>query len=223
MKDIFAVYKPQGPTSRKFLNQVQKISGIKKWGHGGTLDPMAEGILIVAHSSGTKHLFKKDLSEKQYFAKLFLGEESTTDDIEGEKTKINVKNIPSLKDIQKAVEIVEKKEYQVPPLFSAIKVNGEEAYKKMRRGESVILEKRKVDIKKIEIIYFNYPHLDIRVITGRGVYIRSIAKDIGKELSCGAYLSYLKRERVGMYTEKDCINIENGNLLPLGQALKKVL
>ena len=207
MKDVFAFYKPKGVTSRKFLNEIKRATGIKKWGHGGTLDPLAEGVLVVACNKGTKSLFSEKLKEKQYLAEIKLGEKSITDDKEGEKEKVSSK-MPKREEIEKVLFSMIGEIEQMPPLFSAVKVEGREAYKMARKGDLPQLSKRKVFIESIDILSYEHPFLKIRVITGPGVYIRSLARDVGEELSCGAYLYSLLRERVGEFKLKDCINIK---------------
>ncbi len=218
-EDIFPLYKPKGPTSRYFLNAVQKISGMKKCGHAGTLDPLAEGVLVVGCGKGTKGLFLDRFSEKQYFGVIKLGEFSDTDDAEGKKSKVTSSCNPSVKEIEQTLIRMKGSIQQEPPLFSAIKIKGKEAYKLARQGSSFSLKKRTVTVKSIDLVSYEYPFLTLRTVTGPGVYIRSLARDIGKSLSCGGYLYNLKRERVGDFRTEDCLNFENGKILPLKKTM----
>ncbi|MFA6525731.1 MAG: tRNA pseudouridine(55) synthase TruB [Patescibacteria group bacterium] len=202
MNDIVAIYKEKGPTSHDIIYRLRKITGVKRIGHAGTLDPLAEGVLIVGVGrDATKKLGIEVQKEKEYLTTIMLGVTSSTDDEEGEKTSIAVKSIPTQKEVEEAVKSFVGKIKQVPPIFSAVKVQGKEAYKFARKGRTVELEAREVEIKKIEIIDYQWPLLTIKVVSGPGVYIRALGKDIGKKLGVGGgYLKYLKRTRVGEYS-----------------------
>jgi tRNA pseudouridine55 synthase len=211
---IIPIYKKKGPTSRDIVNILKKEIGEKKIGHGGTLDPLAEGVLVVGIGrESTKRLHSEVFNEKEYLATIFLGEKSTTGDREGEKTKGKFQKNIKIKEVEKALEsfvgIIEQK----PPIFSAIKIGGKESYKWARKGIFKETKKRKVEVKKIELLAFRYPFLKIRVITGKGVYIRSLAEDIGERFGCGGYLYSLVRTRVGSFKMEDCYDdIEIRNL-----------
>ncbi len=214
MKEVFAVYKPKNITSREMLNRIQGITGVKKWGHAGTLDPLAQGVLVVGYNKGTKNLFSEQLNEKEYTALILLGKKSETDDKEGRKERVSFKR-PSLEETRTALSSFIGEIYQTPPAFSAVKIKGKEAYKLARKGTPPEMKKRKVFIKENDIILYKYPFIKIRTVTGSGVYIRSLARDLGEKLSCGAYLYDLRRDRVGDFSVKDCVNIENEKLIPL--------
>ncbi len=204
---IVAIYKEKGPTSRDVLNKIKEITGQKKIGHAGTLDPLAEGILVVGIGrESTKKLWKSRFDEKEYLAVIRLGETSTTDDKEGEKRKTKHSGMPGYCAVEKAVFLFLGEIEQIPPRFSAVKIRGKEAYKYARKNLPVKLQSRKALIKEIEIISYRYPLLKIRVITGKGVYIRSMARDIGEILETGGYLFSLKRTRVGSFKEEDCVD-----------------
>lgn len=203
---IFAVYKPKGISSNALLEQMRHATGIKKIGHAGTLDPLASGVLVVGIGrEATKKLGEFVKKEKEYIAKIRLGRESTTDDEEGVKTE-HVVSLPPKKDVIEQIikkcigEIMQK-----PPAYSAVKIKGKEAYKLARKGIGVSLPPRKVEIKEIEILDYEWPYLSIRVVTGSGVYIRSLARDIGNELGTGGYLAELERTRVGDFTKENAI------------------
>src|SRR3989338_3405144 len=209
MENIIGIYKPKGPTSHDIVDHVRKITGIKKVGHAGTLDPLAQGILVVGIGrDATKKLSTIVQKEKEYIAKIFLGEKSTTDDDEGEKIKYEIKKIPTLEDIENALKKHIGKIKQIPPQFSAIKVKGKPAYASARQGKKIELAPREVEIKNIKIIKYSFPFLVIHVTTGSGVYIRALARDIGDILSCGGYLSSLERTRVGEFTKENSYTLE---------------
>jgi len=205
---IIAINKQVGPTSFDIVAKVRKITNTKKVGHAGTLDPLASGVLVVAVGrEDTKKISSIVEKEKEYVAEITLGEESTTDDNEGEKLLIS-SEIPMLEDIKIVILNFIGEIMQVPPQFSAIKIGGQRAYKTARQGLPVELPARPVIVKDIELLEYAYPILKIRVVTGPGVYIRSLARDIGRELGTGAYMSGLIRTRVGEFTIDMALTIE---------------
>ncbi|PIR92998.1 tRNA pseudouridine(55) synthase TruB [Candidatus Falkowbacteria bacterium CG10_big_fil_rev_8_21_14_0_10_43_10] len=210
MSDIFAVYKPKGPTSRQVLNQIQKITRSRKVGHAGTLDPLAEGVLVVGIGrEATKQLATAVQKEKEYLAKIRLGMISSTDDEEGIKKYEGTGQCPvRTENIEKVIKKFVGKIMQTPPVYSAVKIKGREAYKRARKGEEVKMRPRAVEIKKIEILKYKWPYLEIKVVTGPGVYIRSLARDIGRELKTGGYLAGLIRTRVGEFDIKKAVEID---------------
>ncbi len=207
---IIVINKPLGPTSNDVLTQIKKVLGLKKGvGHAGTLDPLASGVLVVGIGKGTKRLQDIVKKEKEYLATIRLGMNSTTDDAEGEKEKIAVKNIPSFKEISQALTFFLGKIQQIPPRYSAIKIKGKKAYQIARAGKKIDLKPRPVEIKSIEILKYQWPYLEIKVVTGPGVYIRSLARDIGKELKTGGYIAELTRTRVGDFHIKDAVEVKD--------------
>jgi tRNA pseudouridine55 synthase len=207
---IFAVYKPKGPTSYDIIRQIKKIVGKEeKIGHAGTLDPLASGVLVIAIGrESTKKISETVKKEKEYIAKIKLGETSVTDDEEGEKTVQQANFKPEREAIERILPEFTGEIMQTPPIYSAIKVKGDEAYKLARKGKEVKLVSRKVLIKNIEIISYEWPYLVLKVVTGPGVYIRSLARDIGKKLGVGGYLADLERTRVGDFTKERAIPAE---------------
>ncbi|MBU1074718.1 tRNA pseudouridine(55) synthase TruB [Patescibacteria group bacterium] len=208
MNKIIGIYKEKGPTSHDVIDRLRKITDIKKIGHAGTLDPLAEGVLVVGIGrEATKQLGNEVKKEKKYSAIVELGMTSTTDDGEGDKTVKKVKSIPTKKQIQDTTKLFEGNIKQIPPIFSAVKVGGKEAYKIARKGKVVELGPRDVEIKKVELIDYRWPLLTIKVTTGPGVYIRSLARDIGEKLGVGGYLKQLKRTRVGEFSESNALTL----------------
>ena len=209
---IIAINKPVGPTSFDIVAKVRKITGIKKVGHAGTLDPLASGVLVLAVGrEDTKRIGGIVAKEKEYMAEVKLGETSSTDDNEGEKTAINDR-IPSAEEISSVINRFIGEINQVPPQFSAIKIGGQRAYKSARKGEVIEMAARPVLIKEIELLDYKYPIIKIRVVTGPGVYIRSLARDIGRELQTGASMSGLVRTRVGEFGIADALTTEEFKL-----------
>jgi len=212
---ILNIYKPKGPTSNDVLNQIRRKLGTKKVGHAGTLDPLASGVLVVGIAEGTKALANIVKDEKEYVADIFLGATSATDDAEGpiyQKTQKQYSDkLENLRmvDVSRALENFIGKIQQTPPLYSAVKVAGKEAYKYARQGKALILKPREVEIKSIEILKYDWPRLTLKVVTGPGVYIRRLARDLGQILGCGAYLADLVRTRVGQFAIEKAMLVEN--------------
>jgi tRNA pseudouridine55 synthase len=209
--NIFAFYKPKGITSNDAVQKVRNIVGRSvRVGHAGTLDPLAQGVLVIAVGrEATKKISEVVKKEKEYIAEITLGFESATDDAEGEKKEIKFSEKPKLEDIKKILPEFIGHIKQTPPIYSAIKISGKEAYKYARQGQVVEMESRDVEIKDIEILEYAWPKLKIKVLTGPGVYIRSLARDIGRKLGVGGYLSFLERTRVGDFKKEDAILMEN--------------
>ena len=204
---IILIDKPAGISS---FGVVAKVRGALKAefghkvkvGHTGTLDPFATGLLILLSGKMTKKsndFLKKD---KTYEATLKLGHTSTTGDPEGEITPRSELQ-PELDIIQSTLQSFIGEIEQTPPAFSAIKINGQRAYKLARKGEEVKIPSRKVTIYSIETLDYKYPELKIRTHVSSGTYIRSLAEDIGKKLGTGAYLTALRRTEIDKYKVED--------------------
>ncbi len=179
-----------------------------KVGHTGTLDPFATGLLIILAGRATKksdEFLKKD---KEYEATVCLGKTSTTGDIEGEITDVSDK-IPTLDAVKTACEKFVGEINQTVPVFSAVKINGERAYKLARKGKEVEMPTRKVTIFSIDILDYTYPKLKIRTHVSSGTYIRTLGEDIGKELGTGAYLTALRRTKIADFDVKNAIKLED--------------
>ena len=201
---LLNVLKPKGITSHDVVDKIRRITKEKKVGHSGTLDPFAEGVLIIAVSrESTKELQKLLKSDKEYIALIELGKESSTGDPEGKITVIKEKINISRKDIEKVLPQFTGEIEQTPPIYSAIKIKGVPAYKLAIKGKTVNLKKRKVTINSIEILSFKSTFLELKIRSSSGTYIRTLSKDIGEKLGVGAYVKELKRTRVGAYSIED--------------------
>ena len=168
-----------------------------KVGHTGTLDPFATGLLVLLIGKGTKRANEFLKLDKKYIATVRLGATSTTGDPEGEVTVVRDVRVPSRVDVEKAVEKFVGETEQKVPSYSAVKINGERAYKLARAGKEVEMPTRKVRIDEIEILDYKWPDLTIRCQVSSGTYIRALGEDIGKELGVGGYLTALRRTQVG--------------------------
>lgn len=208
---ILNILKPKGITSHDVVYKVRKITGEKKVGHGGTLDPQASGVLIVGVGKESTKKLQEVLkgTDKEYEAVVELGKTSSTDDSEGEikTTQEDLSNIDE-KQILETLRSFKGEIEQTPPQHSALKIEGTPAYKLARKGEKVDLAPRKVDIKEIELIELNLPYIKIRTLVSSGTYIRSLARDIGEKLSAGAYLKELVRTSVGEFKLEDALSLE---------------
>jgi tRNA pseudouridine 55 synthase len=186
----------------------QQVGHKVKVGHTGTLDPFASGLMILVTGKFTKKATDFTKMDKSYDAAVVLGKTSTTCDPEGEITSISDR-VPSLDEIENAIECFVGKINQKPPAFSAIKIAGQRAYKLARAGKAVDIPKREVTIYSIKINDYSYPILDITAHVSSGTYIRTLAADIGTKLSTGAYLQALRRTEVGQYSIDDAKSLQD--------------
>ncbi len=218
MDGYLLIDKPVGWTSHdvvaKIRGLIKQQLGIKKpkVGHAGTLDPFATGLLIILVGKYTKRANEFLKLNKSYEFRAKLGEISTTGDLEGEiKTFSN--NTPTLTEMRDVLSSFLGEVEQIPPTFSAIKVNGQRAYKLARKGNKVEMPKRLINIYELKLIKYEYPYLSCICSVSSGTYIRTLAEDIGKSLKTGAYLTNLKRISIGEFSLKMAHKIEENNLL----------
>jgi tRNA pseudouridine55 synthase len=216
MQGLLLVNKPKGWTSFDVVNYVRKIvaniEGKKpkntKVGHTGTLDPQATGLLVLLIGKEyTRRAGELSKLDKTYEVTMKLGEVSTTADEEGEKTAVSG-TVPSEKAVLETLEAFTGQIMQTPPAFSAMKVNGQRAYKLAREGKEVQLEARPVTIYKNELTSYEYPFVKFTSQVSSGTYIRSLVEDLGKHLQTGAYMSDLCRTEVGQYTLDDACQVK---------------
>lgn len=223
------IRKPRGPTSHDIVAMLRKSLGEGKIGHLGTLDPMAEGLLVIAvGAKGLKvvELFSK--LTKEYVAEITLGAVSDTFDAEGRISEVPIKAGWLPPDDSSRIQAVIDDRFigkiaQVPPQFSAIKVGGTRAYRKAQRGEQVEMKAREANINECKVLDYSYPRLRLRVACGSGTYIRSLANDLGESLRCGGYLSALIRTKVGEWKLDDAVAVEGArwaDVIPLKDLLK---
>ncbi|MGB9598655.1 MAG: tRNA pseudouridine(55) synthase TruB, partial [Minisyncoccales bacterium] len=197
------VNKPSGLSSHDLVDRLRKITGIKKIGHGGTLDPFAQGLLILGISREfTKRLSFFQKKDKQYIATLKLGFESDTFDREGKIVKKEVKEIPKIEKIKEVLKSFLGEIEQIPPPFSAKKIKGKKLYQFARKGIFLKRKASKIKIYQISILNYRFPFLKIKVKCSAGTYIRSLAFDLGKKLKCGALLEELIRTKIGSFSIK---------------------
>ena len=188
------------------------LTGISQIGHAGTLDPLAEGLLIILIGQYTKEAQNFVKLSKAYRAVLRLGFESNTHDIDGEIIQRKEFTIPIREDVEIVLEKFRGEISQVPPQFSAIKVKGKKAYKSARSGEEVKLEARIATISNLETIWYKFPILTLDIACSSGTYIRSLARDIGDAIQTGAVVSALRRTAVGNYSLTGASDLKSINL-----------
>lgn len=208
-KKIFGVYKPLGMTSHDVVDWIRKVSGERRVGHAGTLDPLAKGVLVVGVGrEATRELKNAQSEDKEYIAKICLGQVSSTDDEEGDKSATTVDSIPAREEIEKNLLSFRGKILQIPPSYSALKFKGKPAYKYARAGKEIELAGREVMVKEIELLEYAWPHVFLRIVTGPGFYVRALARDLGRNLKTGGYLAGLERTRVGNFTKEKSYALE---------------
>lgn len=206
---IILVDKPDHMTSFGVVARVRRRLSEKagkkmKVGHTGTLDPFATGLMILVIGKECKNAGSYSKLDKVYEATIRLGETSTTGDPEGELTKTSDLR-PSRADIETVLKQFVGDIQQTPPAFSAIKVNGQRAYKLARKGEVVAIPVRTIQIYSIELLDYSYPEVKIRTHVSSGTYIRTLAEDIGVKLGTGAYCSQLRRTKIAAYDVVDAL------------------
>lgn len=210
---IVLINKPEGVTSFKCLNNIKKIVN-KKTGHCGTLDKFASGLMIVLCGRKYTKLNEKFMGlDKTYLAKIEFGKETETLDPEGQI--IATAEIPSLDTIKDNVSKLLGEISQIPPIYSALHVNGKRSYDLARNGVEVNLNPRKIYIYSADIISFNAPYLEIRLHVSKGTYIRSYARDLALLCNSRGYLVSLKRESIGPFSLDDSIDADNIEKLSL--------
>lgn len=202
------VYKPKGMTSHDVVSVIRRATKIKQVGHTGTLDPFATGVLPICVGKATR-LIEYLEDDKEYIATVQFGMETTTYDLEGEIVRTYNKKLAK-SDIVLALKDFEGEIEQLPPIYSAIKVNGKKLYDYARQGQEVEIKPRKVVISKIELLDFNEELQQARIIIAcsKGTYIRSVAYDLGRNLDCGGYLIALERIKAGSFAVANSISLD---------------
>lgn len=200
--------KPLRWTSFDVVKKIRILTRISKIGHAGTLDPLATGLLIVCTGKFTKKINEYMAREKEYTGHFTLGAVTPSYDLETEPVDHKPFEQLSLDDLHEAVKMFTGDILQVPPAHSAIKKDGKPAYLSARKGKEIKLDPRKVTISTYEITAFEPPLVHFRIVCSTGTYIRSLAHDLGQQLGCGAYLSALRRTRIGEFKVEDAITPE---------------
>jgi len=197
--EILLVNKPLSWTSFDVVKKVRNILRIKKIGHAGTLDPLAEGLLILCTGKYTKKIEEIQAQEKEYTGHFTVGQTTPSFDLETEVDATKDYAYLTEEMIRETARRFEGQIDQIPPLYSAVKINGERAYTVARRGDTADIKAKPILIKSFEITQLALPVVSFRVVCSKGTYIRSLARDFGEALGCGAHLSKLVRTRIGEY------------------------
>lgn len=203
------LFKPADWTSFDVVNKCRRITGFRKVGHAGTLDPFAEGVLILGFGTHTKRLDRYKMLDKTYRVDIRLGAETDTQDPTGRiiagKGQGTPPDLQTIKDLlPRFTGTIE----QIPPMYSAKKVRGKRLYTLARKGEIIEREAVSVRIESITLLEYAWPLLRCRIRCGSGTYIRTLAADIGKALNCGAYADKLLRERIGDWGLEECLTLD---------------
>ncbi len=208
--EVLLIDKPLGWTSFDVVRKLKRAGNFKKIGHAGTLDPLATGLLICCTGRMTKQIDEVQAQEKEYTGTLVLGKTTPSFDLERDfDAEFPINHItPEL--LTAAAASLTGRIEQIPPVFSAIKVNGKRAYKKAHqgRGDEVELKARSVEVSVFDLDASRFPEVGFRVVCSKGTYIRSLVRDLGLAVQSGAYLSALRRTRIGNFRVEDALTIE---------------
>lgn len=197
---VLLIDKPLDWTSFDVVKKIRYLIGIKKIGHAGTLDPLATGLLILCTGKQTKSIEQYMADEKEYTGSFTLGQTTDSYDLETEPSSpVDISHL-TVEMLEAAKEEFTGDIEQLPPMHSAIKVDGQRLYKLARKGKTIELKPRSVNISEFEIVKVDLPKVWFRVVCSKGTYIRSLANDFGKTLGVGAHLSALRRTRIGQQT-----------------------
>ena len=223
LSGVLLVNKPTGMTSHDVIDQLRRILDTKRIGHTGTLDPDADGVLLICINQATKVAqFLTDL-DKEYQAVIKLGVTTDTYDRTGRVIKTEENLNISIDEIKKTILSFTGRIQQTPPIYSAIKQNGKRLYQYARANKKVEAKKREVEIKNLEILDIDIPWVHLKIACSKGTYIRSLAFDIGEKLGCGAHLFSLRRTQVGPFRLDQAYSLESLSDIRINGRLEKVL
>lgn len=200
--------KPLGWTSHDVVAKARHLTGIRRIGHGGTLDPLATGLLVLGLGSATKQLDRFVQGDKTYVATVRLGATSTTDDGEGEITESALQEPPAETAVRRALEEMRGPCDQLSPVYSALKTAGKKHYQLARAGKPVEREARPIVIHELALLEYDWPSVRFRCRVSKGTYVRAMARDLGASLGTGGYLEALRREAVGDSRVADAVPID---------------
>jgi tRNA pseudouridine55 synthase len=205
---VLLVDKPLHWTSFDVVRRVRIALDVKKVGHAGTLDPRATGLLIVCTGKETKSFDRYAGLEKEYTGTFRLGIQTPSFDLETAVTENRDSTGVGLDQLLEVVNQFRGKQLQIPPMYSAVKHKGRPLYEIARKGKTVEREPKEVEVSEFEILAFTPPEVDFRIVCSKGTYIRSLVHDVGIRLGCGAVLTALRRTRIGTFSVRDAITVE---------------
>jgi len=206
---VIVIDKPRGPTSMSMVNLIRRRAGKVKTGHAGTLDPLATGVLVLGLGRMTKRLGELMNTVKRYTTVIDLSATTVGHDAETPPIEVEVNKIPTVIELESAVQSFHGTIMQSPPIFSAVKVDGRRAYAAARKGEDVTIDPRPVVVHEISVISYDWPTVTIDIECEKGFYVRSLARDLGKALYVGGYCLEIRRTAVGPFTIEMSIALEN--------------
>ena len=223
VEGVLLVDKPTDHTSHDVVARLRGKLKMKRIGHAGTLDPSATGLLVMLVGKATKASQYLMSVEKEYTGTIKLGEVTNTQDADGEV--LETRPVPefSAEQIQAALASFKGDQYQIPPMFSAIKIDGVPLYKKARNGEDVEREPRFIRVMDYELLRWETPELDFRVRSSKGTYVRTLAHDLGAKLECGGHLKNLRRTASGDLRVEESLPLETLLDMPLPELHQRVL
>ncbi len=204
LEGVLNIDKPTGLTSHDVVNQIRRLIGIRKVGHTGTLDPLATGVMVICVGRATRLAEYVVGQPKTYITEIRLGQETDTYDMEGAIVAQNPVAVTEA-ELESALKQFQGEIKQIPPMYSAIKVEGQPLYRRARKGEVINRAARIVYIERLELLYWQSPLLRLHIECSSGTYIRSIAHDLGQLLGCGGSLSTLRRTAVGRFEVNDAV------------------
>lgn len=202
---LLNINKPAGLSSRRIVDMMERAAGTGRVGHAGTLDPLATGVLVVCVGSATRLIPYVQDQRKAYRAEFLFGQRSDTDDVTGHLSEVVVARPPTYAELDELLPRFRGSIEQVPPAYSAVHVAGQRAYQRARRGHLVKIEPRVVEVYRLELTAYCYPRAEFEIECGSGTYVRSIGRDLGELLGCGAVMSSLVRTQVGPFRLEDAV------------------
>ncbi len=220
---ILLIDKPAGCTSHDVVDRVRRKLKMKRIGHAGTLDPLATGLLIILVGKSTKASQYLISLDKEYEATMLLGQTTDSQDADGQI--ITTQEVPnfSREQIESALNTFLGDQFQLPPMFSAKKINGVPLYKLARKGEEVERQPRFIHISEIELTDFSLPKISFSTTCSKGTYVRTIAHDIGQKLSCGAHLIQLRRTATDKFKVENALSLETLEEMPIADIRKYLI
>lgn len=213
--ELIGIDKPLGWTSfdavKRVRGAIQRRLHVKKFkvGHAGTLDPLATGVLLICTGRATRRIDELQAGDKEYVATIRLGATTPSFDLETEIDATYPWEHITRETVEEVLPRFTGRIMQVPPVFSAVKIEGKRAYNLARKGKDVELKAKPLEIKEMELLRFDAPEMEVRIVCSKGTYIRALARDLGEALGSGAHLTGLRRTRVGNVRISDCLSIED--------------
>ncbi len=213
--ELICIDKPLGWTSfdavKRIRGAIQRRLHVKKFkvGHAGTLDPLATGVLLICTGRATRSIDTLQAGDKEYVATIRLGATTPSYDLETEIDATYPWEHITKEDVERVLPGFTGRIMQVPPVFSAVKIDGKRAYNLARKGKDVELKAKPLEIKEMELLRYDMPEIEVRIVCSKGTYIRALARDLGEALGSGAHLTALRRTRVGKVKVDSCLTVED--------------